>query len=259
MNFNFLVLLQTGVTELIAWTWIDRNRRMFIGNKCGLSEGAEIFRERYRQTSDDPNARPEQVAIQVKQPLAIETFYAGAGLIDFHNRVRAAELRIDKALLTKDWARRANLGIFGIIVVDTYFLYNQVVHPDHRDSTTHEFFSKLADEMIDNPVGVRQLRSGVEAAAAAPQSFEPILRPTIKTKPNAKNKTGSPKLAQGSCQSGCGKSSTLVCSACTHPTDPAQKQFWFCNLVKNGVSCDCFEQHKRKVHGMGNDDENNND
>jgi len=254
--------MQTGTTELIAWTWIDRNRRMFIANKCGLTEGREIFRERYRQTSDDPNAPPEQVAIQVKQPLAIETFYEGAGLIDFHNRIRAAELRIDKALGTKDWARRANLGIFGIIVVDTYFLYNQVVHKDNRDNTAHEFFSKLADEMIDNQVGVRQLRSGDEAAAAAapPQSAGPILRPTIRRKPNAKsNKDGSSKLAQGKCKSKCGKSSTLVCSECTHPTDPDQEQFWFCSPVKLGVSCDCFEQHKRKKHSMGNDDENNND
>ena len=118
----------TGETELVAITWIDRNRRFFVSTCYGLEEGEEIFRERYRQTSEDPEADPEKVAIQVSQPKAVEVYYDGAGVIDQHNKMRAAELRIDRNLSTKEWSRGVNLGIFGICIVDGYYLYNQVVH-----------------------------------------------------------------------------------------------------------------------------------
>ncbi|KAL9179705.1 hypothetical protein ACHAXT_008995 [Thalassiosira profunda] len=194
---------ETGRPQLIAWAWMDRNRRFFVSTCCGLAEGTEIFRERYRQTSEDPQADAERVAIEVRQPKAVETYYNGAGVIDGINKTHAAELRADRCLATKDWARRANFGVWGQSCVDSMNVYQPVVHPDLRDASSDIFFSHLADEMIDNNVGVRATRrrvsseadddgeaeTGTETAAARPM----ILRQTIvkkKKEPKSSSKKG---------------------------------------------------------------------
>lgn len=73
------------------------------------------------------------------------------------------------------------------------------------------------------------------------------LKPTIKKKPNSKGKH-SAKRAQGKCIMLCGRESTTVCSLCTHPTDPMQKQFWVCSPVKSGCTNECFANHIKQKH-----------
>ncbi len=88
--------------------------------------------------------------IEVAQPKAIKRYYEGAGTIDRHNRVRANELRMDRNLATKHWDKRFNLGVLGIICVDVYLFFQQVVRADERTASCLEFFGRLADELIDN-------------------------------------------------------------------------------------------------------------
>ena len=215
---------------------------------CGLEEGEEIFRERYRQISEDPEADPEKIAIQVRQPLAIETYYDGAGGIDQHNKLRAAELRVDRTLATKNWARRINLGLWGICVCDTFYFWMQVVHVELRDDTPDEFFSKLADEMIENTIGLRSSRRSHGGSEAEECTQLPRLRHTLAKKTKAVGRDGAPKSAQGRCREpSCSKQSTMVCSACTHPTDASQKQLYFCDPLKKGISC-CFGNHVKAMH-----------
>ncbi len=50
--------------------------------------------------------------------------------------------------------------------------------------------------------------------------------------------------------------STYVCSVCTHATDAAQKQFWFCNHMTVTVEgSNCFAKHiawhREKENGGG--------
>ncbi|KAL9183975.1 hypothetical protein ACHAXT_002061 [Thalassiosira profunda] len=219
-----------------------------------LKVGTEIFRERYRQTSEDPQADAERVAIEVQQPKAMETYYNGAGVIDGINKTRAAELRSDRCLATKDWARRANFGVWGQSCVDSMNVYQPVVHPDLRDASSDIFFSHLADEMIDNNVGVRATRRRVSSEAdddgetetetAAATARPMILRQTIVKKKKEPKRSG-----QGRCgDPNCTKQSTLVCNLCTHPSDANQKQFWFCSSSKKGCEM-CFLNHCRKEHG----------
>eukprot|EP00984_Skeletonema_dohrnii_P014165 scaffold5929_cov101-Skeletonema_dohrnii-CCMP3373.AAC.6 len=55
-----------------------------------------------------------------------------------------------------------------------------------------------------------------------------------------------PKLAQGRCggRGGCGQQSSRVCSKCTHPTDPAQRQYFFCLPCKGkGKECNGWLKH----------------
>ena len=205
-----------------------------------------------RQVNDDPNAPPERVAIQVRQPLAIEYYYDGAGIIDNHNRVRQADLMADRRLGTTQWDMRVGLGIAGIIFTDAFFFYQKTLGSDHQDECPNEFFSGLADDMIDNTIGVRATRARnvspaeLDSAEEDNTNNEPTLRPTLKVKPgSAKNSDGTPKQAQGKCQKkGCNKQSTRVCSKCTHPTDTTQKQYWFCLPCKGGErGCTGWQEH----------------
>jgi hypothetical protein len=54
--------------------------------------------------------------------------------------------------------------------------------------------------------------------------------------------------AQGRCGSkDCTRKSIFVCSVCTDATDPAQKQFWFCNPTTVEGS-ECFAEHLHARH-----------
>ena len=104
--------------------------------------------------------------------------------------------------------------------------------------------------MITNTIGLREMRARNVSPTAELDSVEeemtnnmPTLRSTIKTKAASGNNTdGSKKKAQGKCRGRCGKESTRVCSKCTHPTDPTQQQYWFCDPCKEG-GCKKWLEH----------------
>ena len=130
----------------------------------------------------------------------------------------------ERRLKTSDWSMRVNFGILGIIFTDAWYLYQQTVATS--DDSPNEFFSKLADEMIDN-------KEGLSARTVSPTEFdtdddeeidnEPDLRLTRRVRPSEPM-----KKAQGRCGGkSCDKYSSFVCSACTHPTYTAKKQHCF--------------------------------
>ena len=110
--------------------------------------------------------------IQVHQPLAIGTYYDGAGRIDHHNKLRASELRVDRALATKDWSKRCNFGI--------HTFWMPMVLEDLRDGTSDYSFCKLADEMIDNTIGVCTSKRSHKVAPVV--AGPPRLRQTLRKK-----------------------------------------------------------------------------
>jgi hypothetical protein len=181
---------ETGNTELVAMSWLNRNCCYFIMTTCGIGEGVEINCKRLRQLDRDKLADPDMVIIHVAQPRAIATYYKGAGTIDRHNRIRADKLQMDRNLGTKDWAERFNLGILGIICVDAYPLFKGVVHSSNRTTSCLEFFGKLADELIENQKGVCVLRStareGDATATAAAAAATPTVRRTLCFKSSGK-------------------------------------------------------------------------
>ena len=233
---------ETGKTELVAISWVDRNRRFFVTTTCGIGEGEEVFRKRLRQLDKSGRAPPDTVIIEVAQPKAIATYYKGAGTIDRHNRIRANELRMDRNLATRHWDKRFNLGVLGIICVDAYLFFQQVVHADNKMISCLEFFCKLADELIDNNEGIRMTRAAAEqdvgGVVNAASAATPTVRRTLRLKHSNRG-----HHAQGRCSiKGCTKHSVYVCSVCTHATDAAQTQFWFCNPT-TAEGSDCFAKH----------------
>eukprot|EP00977_Amphora_coffeiformis_P024562 scaffold16228_cov210-Amphora_coffeaeformis.AAC.1 len=106
--------------DLLAFAWVDRNRRYFISLVSNLQEAAPIQRQRLRQVDTKEDATPEKVHLTIRQPIASKLYYDNCGCIDQHNRVRQADL--------------------------SYLLWKSVTG---STESSHDFFSALAEEMID--------------------------------------------------------------------------------------------------------------
>mmetsp|Transcript_20448 Transcript_20448/g.31157 ORF Transcript_20448/g.31157 Transcript_20448/m.31157 type:complete len:110 (-) Transcript_20448:69-398(-) len=104
--------------------------------------------------------------------------------------------------------------------------------------------------MIDNTECVRPSRARVVSPTEMDTDDEPavVLRQTIRkrTGKGSNNADGSTKAGTGRCDGeGCSHQTSFVCGACTHATDPTQKQHWYC---RPGKVCTAWEDHKNCMH-----------
>jgi hypothetical protein len=240
-----------GDIEMLAFVWMDRERRYFIASAGSMSEGEPFVRQRWRQVDQTANASPDQIQLIVPQPKAVEIYYKVCGKVDQHNRDRQDTLGLEKKLKTNDWSMRVNLTILSMVIVDTWRAWS---HMADNTETQKEFYGHLATELIDNNynnVGGRGRRQQSEDDADASGNMMlcgPIggVGPHITpTKFLLTNKNGE-KLnhrRQGRCRT-CGDKTTHHCSACID--SPEIKDLgWICN-TKTGKSC--FAEHLVNAH-----------
>jgi hypothetical protein len=134
--------------DVLAFVWVDQGRRYFIATGSSLGAGTPMQRRRYRQMNqEDPNADAELVHLTIAQPQACEVYYNACGMIDRHNRCRQDDLDLEKKIQTRFWARRFNMSLFGMCVVDAWLAYKQVTKTKEDQI---EFYIKLSEELIDN-------------------------------------------------------------------------------------------------------------
>ena len=62
----------------------------------------------------------------INQPNAAEMYYSICGKIYHYNRRRHDTLRLERKVETNDWYKQVNHIILGMIVVETFFCYNQL-------------------------------------------------------------------------------------------------------------------------------------
>ena len=152
---------QDGNVEAIALMWVDRDRRYFISNAQSMEQAEAIYRIRWRQIDSRANADAERHEFSIEQPDMVKCYYDTCAEIDRHNRRRQDDLEIERTIRTKDWSKRVNTSIFGMIIVDTMNFHQACVHQNEIDSTPDDFFNYLAEEMIDNTLDNRGLRQDV--------------------------------------------------------------------------------------------------
>ena len=244
--------------KLLAFVWVDRDRRYFISTAGSLANGRPCVRDRWTQVDTTPNAPPVLKTIIIPQPKAAETYYKACAKIDQHNRCRQASLQLEKKIHTHDWSRRVNMSLFGITIVDAWLLAQGSWGTEHGLNTPQRlFYEKLAEELIDNDFDSRTLRrrhrevSPSDAStrtatssiisipgckrglSVAIDSVNQMCAPT----PTKKMKKKNPKHRhQGRC-SVCNALTTCVCRQCQQqePATDSAKQHWICN--KPGKVC----------------------
>ncbi len=107
-----------------------------------------------------PKAAPVKEKILIDQPKCAEMYYKGNAKIDQHNRIRQADLKLETKIGTMDWSKRANISLFGMMVVDAYLL---AIGCQGRENGNHcggprQFFKTLAAELINNNWDKRSLQ-----------------------------------------------------------------------------------------------------
>lgn len=245
--------------NMMAFVWLDRERRYFVCSAGSLAEGEPYIRHRWRQVSQEKDAPPERVQLTVPQPRAAELYYKVCAKIDQHNRDRQSTLGIERKLVTNEWSLRVCLSIFSMIVVDTWKVYSALTYGHERNNdngeTQKEFYGKLAAELIDNrydniggrrrppqdpeffedsPVINRntgQLRSGVDAH----------LTPT-KRRQTSREGHQKPFALQGKCKVCKTCKTTYECSVCR---DNGVANPWICHTKKGKR---CFAMHLAECH-----------
>ena len=241
----------TGST-LMAYCWVDRERRYFISTCSSLAPGPQCIRKRWRQIDTTPNAPPEFVEVVVPQPAACAIYYGACGKIDQHNKLRQSSLMLETKLKTTVWSRRVNMSLLGMMIVDS-FLLAQGCQGVRRWGTASDFFVALSEQLIDNKYDQRALRKRQARAMASGhgaheggasgvlEASKQLCAPT----PTKRPKKCNPKhKAQGKCMT-CKALSCHVCRLCQrNQPDPWKKQYWICQ--KSGM--ECMGAHILKEH-----------
>jgi hypothetical protein len=259
-----------GMITMMAFVWMDRERRYFIASAGSLAEGRPYVRHRWRQvTSVEQDEDPEYVELVVPQPRAAELYYNTCPKIDQHNRDRQSSLSVERKLVTNDWSQRVNLSIFAMIVVDTWRVYSQFTFPTpNRDGGDDEendnwiesqkcFYGRLAAELIDNRIGQVGGRPRCQQGEAEEDDdYNPAIdyetgearsgvdAHITPTKRRQKDKRGREKVThslQGRCQV-CGEKTTYECSVCR---DGNERKSWICHTKRGKI---CFPNHITASH-----------
>jgi hypothetical protein len=246
-----------GVPKMLAFVWMDRNRRYFITNTSSLQEGAPYSRIRWRQVDTTVNADATRVELTIPQPLACEIYYETCAQIDRHNRMRQDDLMLERKLGTMDWAMRVNLTLFGMCVVDSWLVYSKCTETEEKQ---REFYELLAEEMIDNQhdqVRGRRFLDSASNSLGSPEliTAEGHLRSGISahltpTKRKRRTKAGANTMymKQGRCHV-CRMKTTQVCSECqdTNIDDIMAPEIWIC---KPTTFRTCFATHMAECHAL---------
>jgi hypothetical protein len=228
-----------GVATLMAFIWVDRDRRYFIASASSLEVGLPHVRDRWRQVDMTPNADAERVVVTVRQPKACEKYYSACGKIDGHNRHRQATLMLENKLPVHDWSKRVNMTFFGMTVVDSWLAFTACTQ---SCETQKEFYTLLSEELIDNTYdleGQRPRRTAQDSTASptlhkatgVPRGgVHSHITPT-KKKRMVKGEV-SKYLHQGRCTQ-CSMKTTSCCSDCVDAIAAADKNSpnsaWICS------------------------------
>ena len=239
---------ETGKPNLLAFVWCDRDRRYFISSCSNMRSAPPILRTRLRQTTPvASNMDPVKVQLEVPLPNAANLYYNSCGRIDQHNRLRQDGLNIEKKFGTHDWAKRFNLSIFSMIVVDSFLVYKGCTGVAE---CFNEYVHKLADEMIDYHKTTRHQRAitaynGYETPRKKRSPLGCIvhltpnkrLRPASTT-PSGRENKGQARLQKYCRGKGCKNKSTWLCSACGDDM----------SLCHSMSGRDCYQAHCEEVH-----------
>ena len=247
---------EDGRAKLLAFVWMDRNRRYFIASASSLAEGTAYVRKRWRQVNEELDADPERVELRIEQPKASQLYYDTCASIDQHNRHRQDTLKLETKVETHSWDKRVNTTLFGMCVVDTWLAWSQVnINNNISIGTQSDFYRDLAEELIDNNFD----RAGTPRRGAALQPSSPSnlvdsrtgkpragvaahLTP-IKKKRRKKNGELTNHAKQGYC-SICRRKTKYMCSLCYDENCDNHEIF----LCGNETGRNCFETHLGSKH-----------
>src|SRR5210317_412382 len=241
--------------SLLAYVWVDRDRRYFISTASSLDVGEGYWRTRWRQVINDRFSPPQRVMFEIPQPKACEVYYSTCARVDQHNRHRQDTLQLERKLKCHSWHVRVGISILGIIITDTWMVYKRATRTAETQKTFHSY---LAEELIDNCYdNQRSMRATSQNSVDSSLVFaSPTARSGLgihltPTKRKRKRKgCETQQLYQGRCCiEGCGKKTSFQCSACLdlaeREANHNEEKCYICNPKTNR---DCWREHLFQKH-----------
>ena len=256
-RYGLLSLTAENVPELLAFTWLDRDRRYFISSCSSLQEGQPLVRERWRQLVTDLTTPPEKVQLTIPQTACSDIYFAACGKIDQHNRDRQSTLCMERKFKTHDWSMRVNMSIVAMCIVDTWRVWALLNKTDENSpiESQKQFYGHLAAELIDNTydqVGGTSAR--VRTANVNddnnlnPDLIDPVTglaRPGdgVYLRRCTRKRKNNNHVHQGRCKV-CHQKTSYVCGACADDEND-YRQPWICNSETGRM---CFATHRAMTH-----------
>ncbi len=90
-----MVNKENGKVQMVAFVWVDRERRYFICNSSSLEPGTTIDRQRWHQL-DGPEGGAARTTTLTDQPKCVELYYSSFAMIDRHNHCQQDSLGVEK-------------------------------------------------------------------------------------------------------------------------------------------------------------------
>ena len=238
---------EEGQPELLAFVWMDRDRRYFISTASSLEQGNAAIRTRWRQVEDvATNEEPERLELIIPQPKVAEVYYETCAGVDQHNRSRQDNLKFERKLETKNWSVRVNLSILGIIIVDARKVYKGTLGENTEDE--QDFYENLAEEMIDNDYErVYTRRSRGTTTTEATRVTNVVSAHLTPTQQRRKKRMPDGSFVETSYRQQmrckvCGKKTIYLCSQCQSENET---HLFLCDTKKGDT---CFAQHVAEYH-----------
>ena len=229
-----------GNCDIGALLRVNRERRHFVTSAGTTIPSINIYRERWRKIGNVSKRIVTETAI----PQIATTYYKAASQIDRHNCCRQQDLELEKKFKVREWSMRVNTSLLAICIVDSWLWYKGSQR--FRDvMTPNDYFSKLAEQMIDNDFCSLTSRSSTEAStstAVLSSGIGPHLTPTTRKR---KRSSGSATNAfhQGRCTE-C-KNVTKSKYTCSECTQSEKTDVWICH---SSTGRDCFSKHLVRNH-----------
>jgi hypothetical protein len=105
-----------------------------------------------------------------------KSFHKIAGEIDHHNRQHQDGFELETKKKTNEWNPGLGLSITGMIYVDAMNVHQAVCHPPtYIDTSPHDWICTFAEEMIDNTLDERNLRSLNQNSAPARNNHQGLV------------------------------------------------------------------------------------
>jgi hypothetical protein len=121
---------------MYAFVWVDRDRHFFITNTSSLATGCLCERVRMRQVQPvETDLPPEQIQFSIAQQRQQSCIMMSVPRLTGTTGADATASAFKGKIETHNWSKRVNFSIFGMIVVDCFLVYSQLV----KDETENDF------------------------------------------------------------------------------------------------------------------------
>lgn len=144
------VMIGAVAWVIYALAWHDWKMKTVIANIGSSLPGNDHVKKRSRINENNETERYDR---KVKRPKMIEDMFSVFSIIDIHDHLRQGSLAFHLSWHTHCWWIRLFSSVYGIIIVNSYYMYLHYMAKKHPQETPYTFIQYsdiLAYQMINN-------------------------------------------------------------------------------------------------------------